>query len=57
MEVIIMAKTDKELTVEIVNSVVTSWNSREGAALLQPTDVSEFIKSIYNTISTLPTNN
>lgn len=49
-----MAKTDKELTVEIVSAFITSWNSREEAALLQLDDVKDLIKNIHDTISQLP---
>lgn len=52
-----MAKTDKELTAEIVNNYVTSWNAKERTSPLQFSDLEEAIKLVYKTIRDLPETN
>lgn len=48
-----MSKTDKELTVEVVNNFVSSWNSADHTNAIEPLDVIDLIKNVYTTISTL----
>lgn len=49
-----MVKTDKELTVEVVNNFVNSWNARSNTTALQSSDLKDLIKTVYKTIKDLP---
>jgi len=48
-----MAKTDKELTVEVVNTFVTAWFSKSSNASLKGDTLPELIKDVYTTIANL----
>lgn len=50
-----MSKTDKELTVEIVNSFVKSWNENTSAnsSNINLDDLCETISKVYETIKSL----
>lgn len=50
---IIMSKTDKELTVEVVNTFVQSWNAKNNTVGIQSNQLPDIIKSIYKTIHNL----
>jgi predicted transcriptional regulator len=45
-----MAKTDKELTVEIVCSHINAWATQEKCVPIKQAELPELIKSVYNTI-------
>lgn len=49
-----MSKTDKELTVEVVNNFVSSWNSSHGTSPIPTKNLVELIQTVYTTISSLP---
>ena len=46
-------KSDKELTVEIVNNFVSSWNNNPKTAPMKSADLIDLIKSVYETIYAL----
>lgn len=48
-----MAKTDKELTVEIVCSHINAWGTQENCSPITNEDLPEIIKSVYNVIHSL----
>ena len=45
-----MGKTDKELTIEVVNNFIANWNGKT----LQSESVIDLIQCVYKTISELP---
>lgn len=48
-----MAKTDKELTIELVNNYVNSWNASDKTKPLQADYLLDFIPKVYDLISKL----
>lgn len=52
-----MSKTDKELTVEVVNAYIQSWFLRTNTLSMKPDEVINLIDSVYNTISKLKPDN
>lgn len=46
-------KTNKELTVDVVNTFIQSWNAKSGTSPLKADDVTDLIKCVYNTINSL----
>lgn len=52
-----MNKTDKELTVEIVNTIITSWNGNPKNQPCTLEDILNIINSVYDTISKLDKEN
>ena len=48
-----MSKTDKELTIEVTNTFITSWFSRDNLPPLKGKDVTDMIKSVYQTVKSL----
>lgn len=48
-----MAKTDKELTTEIVCAFIESWNAKNGTQALNIGDVVDIIESVHQTIHAL----
>lgn len=50
-----MSKSNKELTVEVVNTFVSSWFSRTNTTALDGEDLVSIIKDVYATISSLDT--
>lgn len=48
-----MSKTDKELTVEVVNTFVTAWFSKSTTKSLSGDDLTRLIEDVHKTISTL----
>lgn len=52
-----MAKTDKELTAEIVNNYVNSWNGSNRTNPLKFSELEEAIKLVHRTIRDLPETN
>ena len=49
-----MSKTDKELTVEILNNFVTSWNSCRRTEPIDQKQLIDLIKDVHKTIQDLP---
>lgn len=49
-----MSKTDKELTVEIVNNFITSWNNRPTTTTFQGPELEKLIQDVYAIIQSLP---
>lgn len=49
-----MSKTDKELTVEVVNNFVSSWNSSNGTTPIVTEQLLDLMESVYTTISSFP---
>lgn len=49
-----MAKTDKELTVEIVNTYVASWNGSDKTNPINKPQLIDLIKDVHKTIQDLP---
>ena len=45
-----MAKTNKELTAEIVIAYVQSWNNSQYTKPMQPDELVDTIKTVYSTI-------
>ncbi|SPT99128.1 Uncharacterised protein [Lysinibacillus capsici] len=52
-----MAKTDKELTAEIVSTYVTSWNGNGKTSPVNFTELTDLIKSVHKTLRELPETN
>lgn len=50
-----MAKTDKELAAEITSTYIESWFQKPNTGILQAKEVSDFFKSIYQTVSSCET--
>lgn len=48
-----MGKSNKELTAEIVEQYVQSWNSSPKTAPMKTDDLCECIKSVYQTLNEL----
>ncbi len=48
-----MAKTDKELTVEVVNSFISAWFGKTNTNILTGNDLASLIKDVYTSISSL----
>jgi len=48
-----MAKTDKELTAEIVCEIIRAWGISQNSTPIQSSQVPDIIKSIYDTVSKL----
>lgn len=48
-----MAKSDKELTTEIVIAFINSWNAKEITSALQPENIPDLINTVYSTIHAL----
>ena len=48
-----MAKTDKELTVEVVCSHLAAWGHQTGCLPVKSNELSGLIESVYSTISKL----
>ena len=48
-----MSKTDKELTVEVVNTFVSSWFSKSNTSALTGAALVSLIEDVYQTISSL----
>lgn len=48
-----MNKTDKELTVEIVNAFINSWSGNPKFAPCTIESIPEIIRTVYDTISNL----
>lgn len=48
-----MAKTDKELTVEVVCSHLAAWGHQNGCVPVKSNELSGLIESVYNTIANL----
>lgn len=51
-----MPKTDKELTVEVVNTFVASWNAKNSTNAMKGDDVIDLINNVYETIQSLDDN-
>ncbi|EEP1904732.1 hypothetical protein HA669_001008 [Listeria monocytogenes] len=49
-----MSKTDKELTVEIVNNFITAWNSSDKTSPINSANLDDLIKSVHSTLQELP---
>lgn len=49
-----MAKTDKELTAEIVNNFVASWNNSGKTNPINSPQLIDLIKNVHETIQNLP---
>lgn len=49
-----MCKTDKELTVEIVNNFITDWYSSNKTTPINSTGLEDLIKSVHSTLQNLP---
>ena len=49
-----VAKTDKELTAEIVNNYVASWNGAGNTQPIKTDTLLGIIKSVHKTIRELP---
>jgi hypothetical protein len=49
-----MSKTDKELTIEVVQTFIESLHAKQGTSPLNGTQVMDLIKSIHSTIQNLP---
>jgi predicted transcriptional regulator len=52
-----MAKTDKELTVEIVNNYVNSWNGSDRTNPIKSSELTNLIVNVHATIRELPETN
>lgn len=48
-----MAKTDKELAVEITEVFIQSWNAKNNTQAIQTEDVSDILKTVYKTLREL----
>ena len=48
-----MAKTNKELTAEIVIAYVQSWNNSQYTKPIQPSELVDTIQTVYSTICDL----
>ena len=48
-----MCKSDKELTVEIVNNYVSSWNASGKGNLIKAGELVDLIKAVYETLYAL----
>ena len=48
-----MNKTDKELTIDVVNTFIQSWNAKDGTCALKADDVIDLIKCVYQEIHSL----
>lgn len=48
-----MSKTDKELTTEIINGYISSWNSNANNIPIQPDQLVDIIKTVHTTIKDL----
>jgi len=48
-----MSKTDKELTVEIVNTVISSWLVSGTREPIPDGNLQAFIENVYETLSSL----
>ncbi len=51
-----MAKTDKELTAEIVCSYIQGWCSSPRSETLQPNYVADMIQTVFDAVHSLPEN-
>lgn len=51
-----MNKSDKELTVDVVNTFIQSWNAKNSTVALNSDDVVNMIGAVYKTIHSLPCN-
>lgn len=49
-----MSKTDKELTVEVVNNFISSWDSAERTNAIDSPQLINLIQSVHKAISSLP---
>lgn len=49
-----MSKTDKELTVEVVNNYVSSWNASDRTNAIKSDVLQALIKDVHRTIQNLP---
>lgn len=49
-----MTKTDKELTIELVNNYVNSWNNATSTKAMTADVVADIVKLFHETIQTLP---
>ena len=49
-----MSKTDKELTVELVNNYVNSWNAADRTNPIKTDLFIQIIKTVHKTIQELP---
>lgn len=52
-----MAKTDKELTAEIVSTYITSWNARDKSNPVNKPQLIDLIQTVHRTIQELPETN
>lgn len=48
-----MAKTDKELTSEIVCEFLRAWGTQSNCVPIKQNELSNLIKTVYNTIHSL----
>lgn len=48
-----MSKSDKELTVEVVNTFVQSWNDKNNTSALSVENVTDLIKAVHSTVKNL----
>jgi hypothetical protein len=49
-----VAKTDKELAVEIVCAFIQTWNDRASSRALQAKDVIDLLEGVYSALQSLP---
>ncbi len=49
-----MAKTDKELTIEVVNTFIASWNNSPKTNAINSPQLIDLIKTVHKTIQDLP---
>ena len=50
-----MAKTDKELTAEIVCSYINAWGTQNNCVPVKHSELPGLIKDVYNTVHSLET--
>lgn len=48
-----MEKTDKELTIEVVNTFIQSWQAKSNTTPLKANDIKDLINTVYNTVHSL----
>lgn len=49
-----LSKTDKELTVEIVNSFISAWNSADKTNPINTPQLEDLIKNVHSILQGLP---
>lgn len=48
-----MAKTDKELTTEIICSFINAWGTQQNCVPVKSSELPGLIKSVYNAVHSL----